>query len=361
MGDGCPSWSTPFCWGWSGRGPWAPAPAGCLATSCAGAGRSSSGRRRCTKHDSHGEFIFDWGWAEAAQRAGLPYYPSWWRPPVLARGGPRLLRAPGRGDDVRRALVQGSRGLARRLGHTGIHWLFVTPDEADLLADEGSPSATHQFHWHNEGYADFEAFLARFRSDRRNQIRRERRGVIEAGVELRVVEGDALTADDEALAWACYTSTVDKFAWGRRYLNRAFFSHLFKHFRHRIFFVRADLGGRGVASAFNIQKGADLYGRYWGCLEDIRYLHFEVCSYAGIEAAIARGLHRFEAGAGGGGHKFGRGVLPRRIYSAHEIYLPPLDRAVREYLARERAGLEAELASVEGAVLKAPTGIDPAR
>ena len=121
--------------------------------------------------------------------------------------------------------------------------------------------------------------------------------------------------------------------------------------------MKASIQGRDVACALNIQKGAHLYGRYWGCLEEHRNLHFEVCSYAGIEHAITHGLQTFEAGAGGGGHKFGRGFLPRRTWSAHEIFHPALDRGVRTFLEQERLGLEAELAAIEGAVLKAPTPI----
>lgn len=304
------------------------------------------------KTDSYGEFIFDWAWADAAQRAGLPYYPKLVvAAPFSPVGGERFLLADGEGDAVRDALVQGVRAAAQHA--TGVHWLFVTEDEAAYLAGKGfAIRHTRQFQWTNDGYGDFDDFLARFRSKRRAQIRRERRCVTEAGIHTRVVTGDALTARDEADAWQFYRSTVDKFYWGRRYLNRRFFELLFRRFSDRILLVKAERDGTVLGGAVNVIKGPVLYGRYWGCRQDERFLHFEVCSYAGIEAAIGRRVQRFEAGAGGGGHKFGRGFLPHLTYSAHEIYLPPLDDAVRRFLAAERVEQAAELERLSGRVFK---------
>ena len=308
------------------------------------------------KSHSQGEFIFDFAWADAAQRAGLRYYPKLVvGAPFSPVAGPRCLLDTTRpdADALRGLLVDATRALARREAASSVHWLFTTAEEATFLEARGlGIRHTIQFHWQNEGYRTFEDFINRFRSDRRNQIRRERRAVQTAGIVVSVVAGDQLTAADEALAWACYTDTIEKFPWGQRYLNRSFFAHLFKHFRHRLLMVRADLDGRPVACTLNVHKGGHLYGRYWGCLEEHRHLHFEVCSYAGIEAAIGAGLQRFEAGAGGGGHKFGRGFLPQVVFSAHDIFLPALDRAVRDFLVRERASIAAELVAVEGHVLK---------
>lgn len=305
------------------------------------------------KTDSYGEFIFDWAWADAAQRAGLPYYPKLVvAAPFSPVGGERFLLAEGEGDAVREALVHGVRAAAQEA--TGVHWLFVTEAEAAFLAERGfAIRHTRQFQWTNPGYADFDDFLGRFRSKRRAQIRRERRCVAEAGITTRVITGADLTAQDEADAWQFYRSTVDKFFWGRRYLNRRFFELLFQRFRERILLVKAERQGAVLGGAVNVIKGPVLYGRYWGCREDERFLHFEVCSYAGIEAAINRGVQRFEAGAGGGGHKFGRGFLPRLTYSAHEIYVPPLDDAVRRFLAAERLEQAAELERLAGRVFKA--------
>lgn len=306
------------------------------------------------KDNSEGEFIFDWAWADAAHRAHLPYYPKLVvAAPFSPVGGRRFLVLPGEGDEVRAALIAGAREAARREPATGLHWLFVTPEEADLLEGEGfAIRHTHQFQWSNDGYADFEDFLGRFRSKRRNQIRRERREVEAAGVVVRIFEGDAVQAEHMEHAWRFYKATVDQFAWGRQYLNRPFFTHLHNHFRKNLSLVLAEQGGRVVGGALNVRKGEMLYGRYWGCDETVRNLHFEVCSYAGIEHAIAQGVQRFEAGAGGGGHKYGRGFLPTITRSAHELYLPPLDRAVRAFVVQEREALAAQLAELEGDVLK---------
>ena len=354
VGDACPFLEHAFLWGLEASG--------CVGGSTGWMPRYVVARRAGVlvgalpayqKTHSHGEFIFDFGWAEAAARAGLRYYPKLVVGSPFSPVGGRRFLVGSSGDDVRTALVGQLQRLARTERASSIHWLFITEEEASFLEARGfAIRHTHQFHWHNEGFATFDDFLERFRSDRRNQIRRERRTVAEAGITTRVLTGDALTEGDEALAWACYVSTVEKFPWGNLYLNRDFFTHLFKHFRHRISLVKASIQGRDVACALNIQKGAHLYGRYWGCLEEHRNLHFEVCSYAGIEHAITHGLQTFEAGAGGGGHKFGRGFLPRRTWSAHEIFHPALDRGVRTFLEQERLGLEAELAAIEGAVLK---------
>ncbi len=306
------------------------------------------------KDDSYGEFIFDWAWADAAQRAGLPYYPKLiCAAPFSPVGGRRFLLAPGEGAAVAEALIAGARAAVVEEPATGLHFLYVTEPEAERLEAQGfTIRHTHQFHWLNAGYDTFDDFLARFRSKRRNQIKRERRQVAEAGVTTRVVMGDDIDDAAMAHAWSLYRSTVDKFFWGRRYLNRAFFDHLARDWRDRLCLIFAERGGEVVGGTVNAVKAGVLYGRYWGCREDVRNLHFEVCSYAGIELCIQRGWRRFEAGAGGGGHKYGRGFLPRITRSAHEILLPGLDEAVARAVAHEKAQLAAELESLEGDLLK---------
>ncbi len=306
------------------------------------------------KDDSYGEFVFDWSWAEAAQRAGLPYYPKMLvAAPFSPVSGPRFLLARGEGEETMDALLQLARETCVAEPATGLHLLFVTEPEARFLESRGlAIRHTHQFHWTNDGFDGFEGFLGRFRAKRRNQIRRERRAVREQGVRVRVLTGDEIGPAEMAHAWRFYLSTVEKFYWGRQYLNQAFFEHLGRAWRHRLMLVLAERDGEVVAGALNVCKGEHLYGRYWGCDEEIRNLHFEVCSYAGIEAAIDRGLRVFEAGAGGGGHKFGRGFLPTVTRSAHELYLPGLDAAVRRFLRQEREALAMELDAVEGRVLK---------
>ena len=355
VGDGCPFFEHAFLYGLE--------VAGCVGPETGWAPRYVLAFRDSDlvgalpmyrKTDSYGEFIFDWGWADAAHRAGLPYYPKMVvAAPFSPVGGRRFLLAPGEGDKTRSALLAGARQATIDEPATGLHLLFVSEDESDFLEKEGfAIRHTHQFQWHNEGYQTFEDFLGRFRSKRRNQIRRERRGITEAGVTIRIVEGDRIGLTELDHAWRFYTHTVDRYFYGRRYLNRAFFEYLFTHFRHRLLLVFAERDGEVIGGALNIRKGAVMYGRYWGSDDDIRYLHFEVCSYSGIEASIERGIQRFEAGAGGGGHKFGRGFLPTLTRSAHEIYVTALDRAVRGALAQEREELALQMAHAEGRVLK---------
>ncbi|MEZ4436589.1 MAG: GNAT family N-acetyltransferase [bacterium] len=306
------------------------------------------------KDDSYGEFIFDWAWADAAHRAGMPYYPKLLvAAPFSPVGGRRFLVPRDEAPEVREALLVGAREMVAREPATGLHLLYVTEEEADFLERRDFVVRhTYQFHWQNEGYATFDDFLERFRSKRRNQIKRERRQIEESGVTTRVIEGDAI--DDHAidLAWRFYHTTVDKFFWGRRYLNRELFRLLAETWRDRLVLIVAEKDGEVVGGTVNAQKAGVLYGRYWGAQEDIRNLHFEVCSYAGIELCIARGWRRFEAGAGGGGHKYGRGFLPQVTYSAHEILLPGLDEAVRRAVEHEKRQLAAELAGMEGDLLK---------
>lgn len=306
------------------------------------------------KADSQGEFIFDHAWADAASRAGLPYYPKLVAgAPFSPVGGRRLLCLDPTDEAVLSALLEGARQVAEQVPATGVHLLFISEHEAQFLEGRGlAIRHTHQFHWRNEGYQNFEDFLAGFRSKRRNQIRRERRVVREAGVTVRIVEGSQITAADMDHAWRFYLSTVQKFYWGAQYLNRAFFDHLHAHFRDRMLLVLAELDGEVVAGTLNFRKGDTLYGRYWGCDVAVRNLHFEICSYAGIEACIERGIQRFEAGAGGGGHKWGRGFLPTVTRSAHEIYLPALDKAVRRFVKMEKEGLALGLEGAKGRVLK---------
>ena len=219
-------------------------------------------------------------------------------------------------------LLEGCRRVAESEPATGIHWLFVTGPEARFLETQGILIRhSHQFQWDNEDYVNFDDYLARFRSKRRAQIRRERRAVREAGVRIRCVSGDEATADDRDAAWLFYRSTVDKFVWGQRYLNRAFFDDLFRLLGHKIMLILAELDGETIAGTFNLVGDNVFYGRYWGCTAEIPFLHFEVCMYTPVEVAIREGWSRVEAGAGGH-HKLGRGFTPSIIRSGHELYLP---------------------------------------
>jgi uncharacterized protein len=293
------------------------------------------------KEDSHGEFVFDWSWATAAERVGLRYYPKLiLAAPLTPATGRRVLVAQGedrreRTREVMRAAVE----YARSEGLSSLHVLFPTLEEASLLGEEGF-GIRHgvQYHFLNEGYSSFEEVLARFTSKRRNQIRRERRATAAHGVRLRTLRGEGLGEVDPSEVYRLYASTVDKFAWGRRYLTEDFFVRVLRGFRHRVELVQALRADRVIAGAFNVSGPEALYGRYWGCFEEVPFLHFDVCVYQGMEETVARGLQRFEPGAGGE-HKLVRGFLPALTYSAHWIFHGPLDRAVREFLGHERTAI----------------------
>ncbi len=294
------------------------------------------------KDDSHGEFVFDWSWATAAERVGLHYYPKLIvATPLTPATGRRVLVAPGedRGAQVR-ALMHGAVEFARSEGLSSLHVLFPTEDEAAALESLGF-GLRHgvQYHFVNEGYRNLEDWLARFTSKRRNQIRRERRAAGGQGLRLRTLRGDALAEADPEEVFELYASTVDKFVWGRRYLNQDFFRRVLSSFRHRVELVQALDGDRVVAGAFNLSGPEALYGRYWGILEEHPFLHFNVCVYEGVEQTIAAGRKRFEPGAGGE-HKLVRGFTPVLTYSAHWIFHRALDRAVRDFLAHERTAIE---------------------
>jgi hypothetical protein len=227
--------------------------------------------------------------------------------------------------------------------------LFCTREEARLAEPLGYIIRSGvQFHWHNEGYRDFDDFLARFRSKRRNQIRRERRRIVEAGVETVSLNGDDIDPSHMALAFRFYAATVDRFSWGRRYLNEALFEALWESQRDAIqlTLARVKETGEVVAGTFNFQKGHGRYGRYWGCDAELPMLHFEVCSYAAIEDCIDKGIQVFEAGAGGGHHKFGRGFLPVETFSAHKLFHPGFHDTVARFCAQEAHSIRAEIADL---------------
>ncbi len=304
------------------------------------------------KGNSEGEFVFDHAWAHFAQeRLQVPYYPKLIvAVPFTPATGPRLLvRASSDAGAVTRAFTAGLRTLCDKLGLSGAHVLFPPVTEAVRWVAAGMIHRVGiQFHWQNAGYSTFEDFLQDFSAKRRAQIRRERRVLAEEGTRLEVLTGAALTEEVADLCYAFYVSTVDKYYWGRRYLNRGFFREVCARMPEQIHVVLArDVAtGEPIAGAFNLLGQRALYGRYWGALEERRFLHFNVCYYAGVEECITRGLERFEPGAGGE-HKQARGFEPTATHSAHLIVNPALDRAVRDATTRERAAIAAHVAGAE--------------
>lgn len=299
------------------------------------------------KGHSQGEFVFDHGWAEAAERGGLAYYPKLLvAAPFTPATGARFLAAP----DVDRTLVVDVLGRAlqdvcRASGFSSVHVNFCRPDEAAVLAGVGYDRRTgYQFQWINEeGWRTFDDYVNALRSKRRNQVKRERRELAAQGITLDVLEDAAIPDALFDPMFRLYKTTVDKFVWGHQYLNEAFFDLLRRRWRSRLSFVVARRGGTLVAGTFNVRKGSVLYGRYWGAFEEIRHLHFNVCYYAAIEHCLREGLTRFEPGAGGD-FKYLRGFDAHPTESAHWIVDPRLATAVHGFLARERQAVEREIA-----------------
>lgn len=296
------------------------------------------------KGHSQGEYVFDHSWADAYQRAGGRYYPKLLAAvPFTPVTGPRFLAHPDAdAATVRQALLQGAIALTERLGVSSLHVNFPTREDWDAMGKAGLLQRQDmQYVWRNDGYATFDDFLAALSSNRRKTIRRERREA-RAGLDIRVLTGPDITEAHWDAFFAFYMDTGDR-KWGRPYLTRDFFTRLGATMADRIALVMAFRDGEAIAGALNLIGRDALYGRQWGALEEVPFLHFELCYYQAIEFAIARGLSRVEAGAQGE-HKIARGYLPSPVYSAHFIADPALREPVARYLDGERPAVEAEIA-----------------
>ncbi len=294
------------------------------------------------KSHSQGEYVFDHGWADAWERVGRSYYPKLQiAVPFSPVPGPRLLL---RDPALAPALIAAAEAVVQQNDLSSAHATFV--DAAQLAWFEQADwliRADRQFHWHNQGYADFDGFLAALSSRKRKTIRKERAAARE-GLEFRQLGGAEITEADWDAFWRFYQDTGSR-KWGRPYLKRSFFSLLGQRLGERILLMLALRNGRPIAGALNLLGSDTLYGRYWGATEDVPFLHFELCYYQAIDAAIARGLQRVEAGAQGE-HKLARGYLPTPTYSAHYIPDPGFRRAVADYLERERMAIAANIAAL---------------
>ena len=288
------------------------------------------------KRHSYGEYVFDWSWAEASQRAGIAYYPKLLcAVPFTPVGGARLLGESGAAGRLLDAVTAG----LERQRLSGLHVNFTDPAADALL--EGREGWLErlgcQFHWRNRGYRDFQDFLDALASRKRKQLRNEREQVAGQGIDFDWREGHQLSEAEWDFVHACYANTY-RVRGQAPYLTRAFFSLLAERMPEAIRVVLARQGGKPVAMAFSLVGGDSLYGRYWGCLAEFDRLHFETCFYQGIDYAIARGLQRFDAGAQGE-HKLIRGFEPVITRSWHYLVHPGLRHAVAGFLEQERAGV----------------------
>lgn len=297
------------------------------------------------KEDSWGEFVFDFQWARAAGAAGIRYYPKLVSmvPFTPATGRRFLVREDAAREEVVPRLLHGARTLAREIGASSVHLLYLDDRERAEVADDGglAPRVSLQFHWRNAGYRDFDDYLDAFRAPARKQVRRERRAIAESGVEVRLVEGPRLADREWKALEIFYRMNVARHG-SFAYLEPGFFAHLRARHAHRVLGCLAYRGGEPIAGSLNFEKGRHLYGRYWGATEHVEMLHFECCYYQLIERAIAKGYTRFEAGAQGH-HKLKRGLLPAEVHSAHWVADSRLRRAIEEFLHQERAHLEREI------------------
>jgi uncharacterized protein len=295
------------------------------------------------KSHSYGEYVFDHGWAEGYRRAGGSYYPKLLvAVPFTPVPGLRLLAED---EAARAALIESLKAVTSQLALSSLHVNFCTAEEAEALERAGFLIRRGiQFHWENQSYPTFEAWLDSLKSAKRKMVRKEREQVRAAGVTIEAVHGDALAPGLLDEFFPFYLATVDK-RWGNAYLSRDFFRRLGAGLRDRVVLMVARHEGRMVGAALNLRGTDTLYGRQWGCLEEFKFLHFDACYYQAIEFAIRHGLKRVEAGAQGV-HKLHRGYAPVWTYSAHHIPDPAFREAVGRFLASENRSQEAEMAEM---------------
>jgi len=294
------------------------------------------------KGHSQGEYIFDHGWAQALENAGGRYYPKLLiAVPFTPATGRRLLVRPSFEEAGQAALVQGAVQLADQNNVSSLHINFCTKAELDAGVKMGlMERSSQQFHWENAGYADFNAFLANLSSRKRKNIRKERAEANAFGGVIRSYTGEDLQPEHWDAFWRFYQDTGAR-KWGTPYLKRAFFDELQATMRDDILLVLAEREGVPVAGALNFIGRETLYGRYWGCIEDHPFLHFELCYYRAIDYAIEHQLPRVEAGAQGE-HKLARGYLPVTTHSLHWIADAGFRRAVDQFLTSERNAVTEE-------------------
>ncbi|WP_319545554.1 GNAT family N-acetyltransferase [Ruegeria conchae] len=295
------------------------------------------------KSHSQGEYIFDHNWAHAYESAGGRYYPKLQiAVPFTPATGRRFLVRPGYDAVGMPALVQGAVQLAAENRISSLHATFCTEAEA-LAGEQMGLMVRHsqQFHWLNDGYTDFDGFLAALSSRKRKNIRKEREQACDFGGQIRTITGDDLRPEHWDAFWRFYQDTGVR-KWGSPYLTRQFFDIAQETMTDDIALVLAERNGYPVAGALNFIGRETLYGRYWGCVEHHPCLHFELCYYRAIDFAIAEGLARVEAGAQGE-HKLARGYMPTRTHSLHWVGDPGFADAVQKYLDAEAHAVGEEI------------------
>ena len=300
------------------------------------------------KYHSYGEYVFDWSWADAYNRYGHRYYPKLVGAiPFTPVSGPRLLCA-GAADAslIRRLLVDAALQVAEQLELSSIHWLFTDRDDQLTLDDEDLLTRTGcQYHWHNQGFRDFDDFLDTLTSKRRKQIKRERRQTRDAGLQVRMCDGADISSAEWDAFYEFYCATYDK-KWGAPYLTRGFFHEIGATLPDSVSLALASRGEYYVAGALCLKDSEAMFGRNWGCSEFYPGLHFELCYYQTIERCITLGLSRFEAGAQGE-YKVNRGLMPTTTRSTHWIAHPDFRRAIGHFINEEQVDVSRFVAFME--------------
>ena len=298
------------------------------------------------KNHSQGEYVFDYAWADAWQRAGGNYYPKLQiSVPFTPASGPRLL-CDQKNLEHQQLLVQACQQVAQQTQVSSLHMTFMTEEQWRLAGDQGLlQRMDQQFHWHNGGYKHFDDFLQELASKKRKNLKRERREALRNDIEIEWVTADGLTEKHWDAFYQFYLDTGQR-KWGSPYLTRAFFAQIHATMPEDILLIMAKREGRYIAGALNFIGAETLFGRNWGCLEDHRFLHFEVCYYQAIDFAISRGLRRVEAGAQGS-HKVARGYLPNATYSAHWIADASFRDAVARFVGEERDYVRQDMAYID--------------
>jgi len=301
------------------------------------------------KADSWGEFVFDWSWANAYERTGRAYYPKFVSAvPLTPATGPRILLAEGTDPMLAAsALASGGQTLCERMKLSSMHWLFPEQGQAEALTAAGLSLRTGcQFHWRNQGYRDFQDFLETFSSKKRKNVRRERRLAAETGLEFVIVPGDAVT-DADWLAFFRFYQRTFQLHGNLAVLSLAFFMDIGRNLADRVLMVQGRDSQGLAAAALLLRSDTALYGRYWGCREELPGVHFETCFYQGIAYCIEQGLELFEPGAQGE-HKIARGFLPTLTRSCHWIHDPGFRSAIHGFLDRERAMIRSYMTELQG-------------
>jgi len=296
------------------------------------------------KSHSQGEYVFDYSWADAFERAGGKYYPKLQiAVPFTPATGRRLLVSDSvDAESIQEYLLGGVTQVAEKVGVSSVHITYAEKAQWEKMGSLGFLQRTHQqFHWQNQQFSSFDDFLAALSSKKRKNIKRERKAALAGGVEIERLTGSNIKEHHWDAFYRFYVDTGGR-KWGTPYLTREFFSLIGETMADNILLIMCHREGRYVAGAINFIGGECLFGRNWGCIEDHPFLHFEVCYYQAIEFAIEKGLNRVEAGAQGQ-HKLARGYLPTHTYSAHWIVNASFREAISHFLDQENRYIDEEI------------------